>query len=375
MLKELLRTPQDIEDFTRGTDFMSASGGGSPRETRERLLEDLKAGHQLGWTDLSDLRDDAHIVCTSFAGSVAPESFDRGSMEDRLGVRLTIQRPLVAAVRELEAHMGLTFDAMIASEIGGINTGLTLDAAANLGKPIVDADYAGRAVPESTCNTPFMAGKNVAPRACVTYYGDRVIIKSTANNNMTERISKHVAMAGLGVVGCAGIPLTGREVKQIAVAGTLTRSLSIGRVIREARQQGGDPLEALVRKVPETWLVFRGKIATRTYENRDGYMWGEHEIEGAERFSGHRLRLWFKNENHVSWLDGRPHISSPDVLEVVDGRTAEPLANTYLEVGQYVGVIGVKRCAQFDSPEGIRVLGPRRWDFDLDFVPIEQLVE
>jgi DUF917 family protein len=368
-----LRTSEDVEDFARGTDFLSASGGGSPKATQDCLIGDLEAGLQLGWSHIDTLSDSALVVCTSFAGSIAPETFETQALERELGIERKVERPLVEAVRELESYLGVTFDALIASEIGGINTGHTLDAAIHLGKPMIDADYSGRAVPESTCNVAHMAGKKIAPRALVNFYGDRIVIKSTTNNNMAERLSKHVAMGSLGIVGCAGIILTGREVKEIAVRGTLTRSLDIGRSIRRARATGMDPVDAVTASISDTRLLFRGRIAKRTYENRDGYMWGEHTIAGEGDFLGHEMKVWFKNENHMSWLDGVPFASSPDVLELVDGDSAEPLANTYVSEGQRAALIGVKRCAQFDTLTGIRTLGPRRWGFNTDFRPLETL--
>jgi DUF917 family protein len=124
----------------------------------------------------------------------------------------------------------------------------------------------------------------------------------------------------------------------------------------------------------QAWVLFRGTIASRSWEDREGYMWGEHEIEGEDDFSGQHLRLWFKNENHMSWLNGEPYVASPDILEVVDPRTGEPLSNTYLEEGQRIVVIGVRRRPQFDNQRGLEVLGPRHWGFDVEFRPIEKLV-
>ena len=74
-------------------------------------------------------------------------------------------------------------------------------------------------------------------------------------------------------------------------------------------------------------------------------------------------------------MDREPSAASPDILEVVDPQTGEPLSNTYLEKGQQVAVIGVRRRAQFDNEKGLEVLGPRHWGFDVDFRPIETLVE
>jgi DUF917 family protein len=180
-------------------------------------------------------------------------------------------------------------------------------------------------------------------------------------------------MASFGLVGCAAVPLSGAVVKRIAVPGTLTRALAVGRAIREAREAGQDPVVASAKAIGGGVVLFRGTVAERSWENRAGYMWGEHEIEGRDGFDG-RLKVWFKNENHVSWLNGSPYAASPDVLEFVDDETGEPRVNTDLAIGDKVAVIGVRRCAMFDNEAGIAAMGPRHWGFDLDYRPLESLV-
>jgi DUF917 family protein len=364
----------DIEDFGRGTDFLSASGGGAPVESAALLRDDLDRGVDIRWTELDDLADDALVVTTFFSGSIAPETWDPVSLASSCGVARVVERPLVEAVKELEEYLGRAADAIISVEIGGWNTGHAADAAANLRKTLLDADYAGRAIPEAQCVTPAMFGESMSPFVAVDYYGDVTIVKHGANNTMSERLGKFIATASFGLVGCAAIPLDGATVKRIAVPGTLTESLSIGRAIRGAREQGADPVSAIAEAIPGVTVLFRGEIAERTWENRDGYMWGEHEIAGTGDYSG-RLRVWFKNENHLTWLDGKPFVASPDIIEVVDDATGEPRVNTDIEVGDRVAVLAVPRRPQFDTPEGIAALGPRHWGFDLDFEPLESFVQ
>ncbi|MBA3717601.1 MAG: DUF917 domain-containing protein [Actinobacteria bacterium] len=364
-----LSSEQDVEDFERGTAFLAASGGGPREMASGPLLDDLERGLEPRWIDLPSLADDALVACTFYSGSIAPDTFDTAEAEREAGVERITERLMVEATRQLEAYLGEEIDALIALEIGGVNTGLVVDAAANLGKPALDADYAGRAVPELPCITPVIGGESVLPLACVDFYGDVSIVAEAAGVAMAERLTKYLAVAAFGTVGCAGIPLRGEVVKRIAVPGTLSESLSIGRAIRQAREAGRDPVEAAVAAVPGARVLLRGAVADRKWENRDGYMWGEHVVEGG----GTSLRIWFKNENLLSWLDGEPYVCSPDLIEVVDDESSEPRVNTDLAVGDRVAVLGLPRPAQLGTPEAIAALGPRHWGFDFDFQPIESL--
>ena len=156
------------------------------------------------------------------------------------------------------------------------------------------------------------------------------------------------------------------------VPGTMSECLSLGRAIREARENGRDPVEAAAAAL-DGWVMFRGTVTGRDWANT-GYMEGTHELTGNGEFAGHMLKVWFRNENHVSWLDGQPWVMSPDLIEFCDPATGEPLVNTYVELGQELAVVGRRRRDQFDSPAGLGALGPRHFGFDLEFRGIETLL-
>src|SRR6202008_3238840 len=135
--------------------------------------------------------------------------------------------------------------------------------------------------------------------------------------------------------------LPASEVRAIAVPETMSEALGLGGAIREARERGADPVAAAADAI-DGWLLFRGPVVGRDWQNT-GYMEGRHTLQGSGAFSGHTLEVWFRNENHVSWLDGGPWVASPDLIEFCDPQTAEPLVNTYLEMGQEIAVVGRRR--------------------------------
>ncbi len=103
-------------------------------------------------------------------------------------------------------------------------------------------------------------------------------------------------------------------------------------------------------------------------------MFGTTNIEGSGRFAGHTLAVWFKNENHVSWLDGSPWVCSPDLVVVADRSTGQGHTNTLVEAGDEVAVVGIRGLEGFRSERGLGCAGPRYFGFDIDYRPIEQLV-
>jgi DUF917 family protein len=368
-----IHTRTDVDDFLRGANFMSASGGGDPVVEREQLYADVDEGIDVGWTPLDELDPDGILFSVCYSGSIAPESFDDpAERAAALGGGKVHERPFIPAVRLLEQYLGVRCAGLVSIEIGGINSGAILSAAARARLPLVDGDYAGRAIPELHATAPHMHGAQVLPFGCVDHFDNRVIIASSPSNAWAERIGKHLAFSSLGLIACAFAALPARTVAEIYVPDTMTECLSLGRAIREARERGEDPVRAAAEAV-NGWILFRGTIFERDWANT-GYMEGKHVLEGVGEFAGHQLEVWFRNENHVSWLDGKPWVASPDLIEFCDPETAEPLVNTYLELGQEIAVIGRRRRPQFDSPAGLDALGPRHFGFDLDFRGIEELV-
>lgn len=369
-----IKTMEDVNDFLRGANFMSASGGGDPVVEREQLGSDLEEGLDIGWVPLTTFHDDDLLICCCYSGSIAPESFDDPSERARdLGGHLVYERPLVEAVRALERRVGKAAAGLISIEIGGINTGAILSAAARMGVPLVDADYSGRAIPELHTTVLSIHQVDVLPFVLVDRFGNEIVIERSPSHAWTERMGKHLALSSLGIIACAFAAIPADTVKKIAVEGTITECLKLGRSIRLARESDGNPVEAAARELGGQ-VIFGGCLVTREWANT-GYMEGIHEIDGTGPFAGHRLRVWFRNENHVTWLDDKPWVASPDLIEFCDPETGEPVVNTYLTLGQAVAVVGRRRRDQFDSPAGLATLGPQHFGFkDFPFTGIEVLV-
>jgi len=366
----ILHSHEDIDDFLCGADIMAVGGSGDPKVASGLLHDDLDRGLTVGWSPL-DVTAGGLYCTTCYCGSAAPESFGARAEADLLAPGGRLARPLQAAVTELEDYLGQPIAGLIPLETGGINAGGTIDAAANLGKVLVDGDYAGRAIPELTTTTPHLFGVAVLPWAFVDEFGNRLVMRQAASDEFAERLGKFLALGSFGTIGCALVPLTAQQVSEIYIPGTLSECLALGQAIRAAREQGGDPVAAAADALAG-WVLFRGTLTKREWKNT-GYLEGTHEITGEGEFAGQVLKIWFKNENHVSWLDGKPYVTSPDLIEVCDAATGEPLSNTYLTEGAQVAVVGRRRRDPFDSPRGLEVLGPRHFGFDIDFTPIETL--
>jgi len=156
----------------RGCTFFGTGGGGNPKEGISLLMETLRSGKSIGWTHMKEVNDEALVTSLAGMGSIAPLTAEKEKMFEQLGLRdRKAKRPLVEAVRVLEEHLQKSVDVIVPAELGGGNTAIPLDTAAQLGKIIVDGGYAGRAIPEIEQCAPAMAHKEVTPIACVDDWG------------------------------------------------------------------------------------------------------------------------------------------------------------------------------------------------------------
>lgn len=374
----VLRTQQECEDFVRGLCFMGAGGGGRPNRGLKLLLDQLEAGREIEWVDVDSLPDEAWTATVAGMGGRGGEVDEEelaklGCVEekyDSLGL-------MVAAVQALEDFAGIRVEAIVPGEIGGGNVPAPIVAALELGLPVVDGDYAGgRAIPELPQTIAEIRGVPVYPLSFVTRWGDVMILKDTVSTAMADRIGRMMCVAAYGGVGVSWYLLQIKDVKEVLAAGTLTQALKVGQAIREARQKGADPLAEAVKAV-DGWLLFEGELIATEIADEQSYAFGlgSHTLKGLGSYEGHTFRIWYKNEYHLSWMDDRPFVTSPDSLIMVDLKTGEPATSYDFSVGDQVAVIGRKAHPVHRTAKGIELLGPRHFGFDLDYVPIEERVK
>jgi DUF917 family protein len=371
-----LETLQDCEDFVQGCLFMGTGGGGSVDWGMGMLRDALEDGVSLEWVDVDDIADDVWTVTPYGMGSIAPVSQEVLDEIEQLGLENKFgNRSMEEAVKELGEYLGEPIGCLVPAELGAGNTPAPLVTGARLGIPVVDGDYAGRAIPDEMQGTPYLYGKKSWPFSSVDKWGNVTIVKRTVNPHMLERIGKMLAVAAYGGTTMAATPLSGSEMKEILVRGTLSRVFAIGQAMRRAQEEERDPIDAAL-EITGGWRLFEGVVTEKTWEDRDGYMFGKTSIEGTGDYRGHALGVWFKNENHVSWLDGEPWVCSPDLLTLAYKKNGEGTTNTLVNQGDEVVAVGMKGLEGFRTEFGLNeASGPRYFGFDIDYVPIEELME
>ncbi|MCP4623670.1 MAG: DUF917 family protein, partial [bacterium] len=137
---------------------------------------------------------------------------------------------------------------------------------------------------------------------------------------------------------------------------------------------GADPIDSALEEI-KGWRLFDGRVARLETQDRDGYYFGTAHIEGQGKHRTQVLKVWFKNENQVTWLNDKPWICSPDLVSLVYRENGRGIYNGALDEGDQVVAIGMKGVEAFRTERGLDLAGPRHYGFDIDYVPIEDLLK
>lgn len=358
---------KELEDILKGCTILGTGGGGSFERGFETVRKDFDNGKYFRLIKLDEVPNEALVACPYHCGAIQPIEAETEAGYSR---RIENSSPLVA-FRALERYMGKTFFAALSTELGGGNTATALSVAANQDIPIVDADPAGRSVPELVHTTFFVKGIPITPMAVATDFGDVVIIPQVADDYRAEALARTIAVASGGHAGVVDHPITGARLRTAVIPGAISYAETLGKALREARASGANVVEAIT-KAGKGFILFEGTIKDDcVFEIKEGFTYGDIIITGKGAFEGQTGNIWFKNENIMAWINGEVAITAPDLICVLESKTGEPITNPNCKYGMDVSMVGFPAPEQWRTAKGLEVLGPRYFGFDVDYTPIE----
>jgi DUF917 family protein len=361
-----IENTEDLRCFIDGCTLLGVGGGGNPEEGYAALEGILKEIGPIEWQDVADLDDDSIAICTFLMGSTAPLTEEKKNKMVELG--LTEKKyplNLANAVKEWEDYTGKKIDVIVPLEVGGSNMPVPMAVAKRLGKTIVDGDYAGRAVPEIFQISLMLEEVNFCPAASVDKYGNTCIIKESISNTLAERIGKYLSEVAFGSTGLAGFPITGKQLKRVLVRGSMSKAIKIGKALSRVRQGLSNFEDELAQF--EAKVVFEGKVVKKDWKDEDGYYIGTHTVEGTNSYEGDKAEIYFKNENHVIWINGTSQVTSPDLIANINPDNIKPLRNEEIEVGTQILTIALPCDPILRKENVIKRLEPKYFGFDIEY--------
>ena len=271
-------------------------------------------------------------------------------------------------MNQIESFLGRKISAVISTELGGENTAVALYVAAMTDSLIVDGDPSGRSVPALQHSTFYLGEIPICPMAVMNEFGEGAVFTNVFEDERGEELVRALAVVSRNNIAVIDHVNTAAVFKDAMIRDTISQAERIGKAFLEARDTGEDYISAVLEE-GHGRQMFRGVVTDSHYETRDGYTFGEIELEGEEDFEGHSLRIWYQNENIMSWLDGEPYVTVPDLICVFNLDEGMPQINPDAEIGEHAAVVALPAPEEWTTPRGLEVFGPRSFGFDVDYKP------
>ncbi|GGX49084.1 DUF917 domain-containing protein [Saccharospirillum salsuginis] len=290
----------DLDNLIEGAAFLG-SGGGGPVSLARTLLATMKQqGLVPELVDWTEVAPDAWVA--SVAGIGSPNA------------AAAVEAPFTVAprrmVQSLEQALGRSLDLLIPGETGPMNSLIPMIAAAQLGKPVLDGDGAGRAMATLAMST-FNEAAPVQPYLL----GNET---DTADNQVTANLTVHtpeqadaltrgiVSEASFGSSGAfATWPCQAGRLGEVAVQGSVRQAIEVGALLKQARAAGTDPLNALQALFGDRMhCLYSGFIDQVDSHTAQGFDITQIRMK-ADGEAG--LTIYALNENMMAWRDDLPH--------------------------------------------------------------------
>lgn len=160
--------------------------------------------------------------------------------------------------------------------------------------------------------------------------------------------------------------------KQYAVKGIVTRSQILGSAIRRVKEASQRTPEEEFLHITEGFRLFKGKIGDVLREVRAGFNFGKVLLDGIGDYKGKSAYVEFQNENLTAAVEGEILATTPDLICLVDTETFQPVPTDALKYGKRVMVAGLPCYPLWRTPEGLKLVGPRYFGIDTDYIPLEE---
>lgn len=354
-----LITRDCLIDMGLGAAVLGTGGGGDPYIGRLMAERAIDTHGPVPMLDAEELNDDDLVVPSAMMGAptVMLEKLPNG-------------KEIVHAFKALESYLGRKITATMSAEAGGLNSMMPFLVAAEMGIPIVDCDMMGRAYPELQMVTPTLYGVTSTPMAIADDKGNSAII-NTVTNKWTETFARTLTVD----MGCSAMialyPMSGKQVKETVVRGTISDIERIGAKLRKARREHTDPIEA-VRSATNGFVIFEGKIADVSRRTETGFARGDATLDGVGRNEGQRLTVSFQNEFLIARTEDDVLAVTPDLISILDSETGTPITTEALRYGFRVVVLAMPCDPRWRTPAGLELVGPDYFGYDATFVPVEE---
>ncbi|MEO1733962.1 MAG: DUF917 family protein, partial [Pseudomonadota bacterium] len=224
MINELSR--EDVEDILIGATLFGAGGGGELDEGLGLLDEAVAAGKTFRMASLPDVPDDA-LLCTPYLLGAISDLPDWDAARTPDGIH-----PILLAYRRMRQYLGQPIFGTVACELGGSNTAVPFYVAAFEEGVVIDADPAGRAVPEITHSAYYLHGLPASPIVTTNARGEVMVLENIADDQRAETLVRALAVVSGNDIAAVDHALSATSLRSALIPRTLSHARKVGQILR-----------------------------------------------------------------------------------------------------------------------------------------------
>lgn len=357
-------TKQDVEDILYGAMVFGAGGGGDVSEGLDLLDEIIATGNPIRMVSMDDVPDDALLATPYLLGSVSESPDDQDPAYRDLP--RAQEHPILIAYKHIASRHDAPIYGAIACELGGANTAVPFYVAAMLGGVVIDADPAGRAVPEITHSSYYFANLPASPIVAANEFGEIATFENVANDLRAETIVRALCQVSRDQVAAVDHVLPAHVLRPAILKGTLSRARQMGQIMRKHADRPTE-LPAEIASAAGGKIVFQGRVCGSEYLTKDGFTLGTFQIDGTTDWRGQQCAVDLKNENMLVRIDGTIAVTIPDIITVLNLETGDVVLNPHVKSGQNVAVVILPAPDIFTTKPGLQVFGPSYLGLNIPF--------
>jgi hypothetical protein len=348
---------QEVLDLVDGAAIFSAGGGGDP-EVGYRIADKLVSqGYTVKLAAPLEVPDNAKVVNFACVGATTAMEYDSDAA--------------VKTLRALEEYASFSAYATIPVELGGFNTLAAVDVAARCNIPVMDADGAGRAVPEVHLKVYTIDSIPLAPMVVADLHGKNiVIVKETMDSKAAERIARILATEWSQSAYTARRILTSAQVKTSPIQLSLSMCMRVGKLLRTAVE----PIKAVLKE-NNGFKLFEGAVEHAERRTEGGFTFIDIKLRGTHEFEGSTFEFKAKNEVLVAYKDGKLAAIAPDIITPVHPETGKCITAEKIEKEDKLAVLGLPAPRKWRTKKGLELWKDvlQRSNIPEEYVPIEKL--
>lgn len=357
---------QELIDILHGCAILGTGGGGELDEGIAYIDEALALGKTFKLISADEVPAGKYVCTPYILGAISPLS-----AEEELaykGLPRTNSHAIIAAYERLLTYTGKTIYGTICCELGGSNTAVSFYLAAMFDGYIIDADPAGRAVPEITHSTYYLNNLPAAPIITANEFGECFICENVMDDLRAETVVRALAKISRNDIAAIDHFLPIEEIKDAVIHGTITKALKLGEATRIANKSKGNTAKVIADQ-GAGFIAFQGRVSHFNFQTVEGFTLGEVILEGKDKYAGDLLNISVKNENMSASLNGEVYVTIPDLICCINTETGTPITNPNYQNEMEVTVIILPAPKEFTSKKGLAIFGPNYAGIDAEYKP------